>query len=169
MFEITAPSSYPSSSPSTTPYRATPAARSIDPLDWLRTSLSQSEPIAPVANEPTETKPLPKPLQAAQALVPGGLPPGGAATLMGGGWAVTFASDPEADASALARLPYKSQVVAAVGGTTAMTPSTDLLRHSPEGDAALAAYLQIGSARQSLTEGVDAQFKPVPARIDLLD
>ena len=83
--------------------------------------------------------------------------------------AVTFASDPEADASALARLPYKSQVVAAVGGTTAMTPSTDLLRHSPEGDAALAAYLQIGSARQSLTEGVDAQFKPVPARIDLLD
>ena len=103
------------------------------------------------------------------APAPGDLPLGGAASLEGGGWAVTFPGNRDLTTVAPADFHFDRKAVAAVSSSAAMGPSSDLPRRTPDGDAAVSAYLHGAPSRQSLLEGVDGQFQPRGAQVDLLD
>ena len=100
---------------------------------------------------------------------PGDLPLGGTATLEGGGWAVTFPGNRDLSTVAPADFHFDPMTVSPVSSKTALSPSTDLPRRTPDGEAALSAYLHEAPSRQSLVEGVDDRFRPKAAEVDLLD
>jgi len=140
--------------------RASPLPRREASLDRLQRALTQPSP-APEAPAPEPPPPVRVPDEPIQDFNP--------ATLMGGGWAVTFPAPVEVATSTQGTFHFKTQLVAAVAAAAAMGPSADLPHRSPEGDAALAAYHQAAPGHQSLREGVDARFQPMAARVDLLD
>jgi hypothetical protein len=81
---------------------------------------------------------------------------------MGGGWAVNYPGNDEATLAAMTAFNFSKEAVAAVSSPAAMGPSADLLHRSPEGEAALAAYLHRAPNHHSLLESGKTQ-------VDLLD
>ena len=140
--------------------RVAPPQLNETALDRFQSALSRPVPAVEAATAPEPLPPFP-PAEPIQPFDP--------ATLMGGGWAVTFPAADPVTTSAPSAFHFKTQLVVAVASASAMGPSGDLSRRSAEGDAALAAYHQVAPAHQSLLEGVDAQFQPVAARVDLMD
>jgi len=143
------------------PVRPAPLPGRGTALDRLEHALTRPPPAparAPAVAPPSPLPPRPEPVPAFNP-----------ATLMGGGWAVTFPARGEATNPARASFHFKTRLVAAVASAAAMGLAMDLPHPSAEGDAALAAYRQTAPAHQSLREGVDAHFQPLAARVDLLD
>ena len=139
------------------PVPAPPSKVAVDPVQGAITPPSQ-------ALEPFTAEPAPP---ARQPAVP--IPEFNPATLMGGGWAVTFPASDGATTTAQASFEFETQLVAAVASAAAMASSADLSHRTSEGDAALAAYHQTTPARKSLLEGVDPQLPPGAGKLDLLD
>ena len=114
------------------------------------------------------TAPAPPRIRA-PAPAPGDLPLGGTASLEGGGWAVTFPGNRDQSTVSPADFHFERKTVSALSSSAAMGPSSDLPHRTPDGEAALLAYLHGAPSRQSLLEGVDGQFQPKGTQVDLLD
>ena len=136
-------------------------------------ALDHPTALAPVDSVP-ETPPIPEASRsdaevatlnqerALPALPLKGMLPGDTATLMGGGWAVTFPANSDTAAAAQATFHFKARVVAAVSSASPMQTSANLFHSSADGEAALAAYQHLRPSHLSLGE-------VVASRVDILD
>ena len=177
----------------------TPLPRLIPAMDRFQSSLAQLEPAGEPSTPPEASNPLTPEDDTSLADLAGPAPGSlfvarrsertspsagrpGPATLMGGGWAVTFLQANETGASHPATFHFKGKVVRAVSATGNLAADSELFRRSPGGAAdselsrrspggaaAMAAYRNVGPAHRSLSEAVDGDFKPLAAQVDIFD